>query len=30
MLENNDDLMNLNGIDFYINHENNKHFQSLP
>ena len=30
MLENNNVLMNLNGVDFYINHENNKHSQSLP
>ena len=30
MLENNNVLMNLNGVDFYINDENNKHFQSLP
>ena len=30
MLENKNVLMNLNGVDFYINDENNKHFQSLP
>ena len=30
MLENNNVLMNLNGVDFYINDENNKHFQFLP
>jgi len=29
MLENNNVLMNLNGVDFYINDENYKHFQSL-
>ena len=30
MLESKNVLMNLNGLDFYINDENYKHFQSLP